>query len=219
MVWRTLSTESVEDPCKMLTPLPFVGDDAALIQALRAGHPGAAAVFYDQHASDVYRALRSTLGADEEIPDLLQEVFIRALDQIGKLRDTERVRSWLATIAIYVAREQIRLRARRSWLRMFSPERTQPGHLDQPSSEARLALREVYDVIDKLPVDERMAFVFRFIDGMTLPDAAETCETSLATFKRRLARAEKRFLEAARKRPTLAYLLEEGTRWNVQKHS
>ena len=219
MVWRTLSRESVDHPCKMLTPLPFVGDDAALIQALRAGHPGAAAVFYDQHAAHAYRALRSTLGADEEIPDLLQEVFIRALDRIGKLRDTERVRSWLTTIAIYVAREQIRLRARRSWLRMFSPERTQPGHLDQPPSEARLALREVYDVIDKLPVDERMAFVFRFIDGMTLPDAAETCETSLATFKRRLARAEKRFLEAARKRPTLAYLLEEGTRWNVQKHS
>ena len=40
---------NTEDPEKMVTPLTFVGDDAALMEALRAGHPGAAAVFYDQH--------------------------------------------------------------------------------------------------------------------------------------------------------------------------
>jgi len=209
----------VDESCKMLTPLTFVGDDAELIRALRAGHPGAAAVFYDQHAAHVHRALRSALGPDEDIPDLLQEVFIRALDQIGKLRDTERVRSWLTTMAIFVAREQIRLRSRRSWLRVFSPDRTRPGHQEQPSSEARFALREVYEVLDQLPVDDRIAFVLRFIDGMTLPDAAENSGVSLATFKRRLTRAEKRFLEAARKRPTLEHLVKEGTRWNVQKQS
>jgi len=51
---------------------------------------------------------------------------------------------------------------------------------------------------------------------MTLSDAAEACETSLATLKRRLARAEKRFLEAARKRPSLEQWLEDGTRWNAE---
>ena len=190
-----------------------------MIQALRAGHPGAAAVFYDQHAGHVHRALRSALGSDDDVPDLLQEVFIRALEHIGKLRDLDRVRSWLTGIAIFVAREQIRLRSRRSWLRVFSPEQTRPSHHDQPSSEARLALREVYEVLDRMPIDERMAFVLRFIEGMSLPDAAEACETSLATFKRRLTRAEHRFIEAARRRPTLELWLEEGTRWNVRKRS
>ena len=83
----------------MLTPLKFVGDDAALVQALRAGHPGAAAVFYDNHAARVRMTLRSTLGPDDDIPDLLQEVFIRALDQIGTLREVDRLASWLTTIA------------------------------------------------------------------------------------------------------------------------
>jgi hypothetical protein len=31
----------------MVTPLTFVGDRLALVQALRTGHPGAAAAFYD----------------------------------------------------------------------------------------------------------------------------------------------------------------------------
>jgi RNA polymerase sigma-70 factor (ECF subfamily) len=201
----------------LLTPLTFVGDDAALIQALRAGHPGAAAVFYDQHASHVYRTLRQVLGPDEELPDLLQEVFIRALARIGKLRDIERVRGWLTSIAIFVARAQIRVRTRRGWLRMFSPEHTSARHQEQPSLDARRALEDVYEVLDEIPVDERMAFALRYIHGMTLPDAAEACATSLATLKRRLARAERRFVTAARTRPSLGQLLGEGARWSVQE--
>jgi RNA polymerase sigma-70 factor (ECF subfamily) len=200
----------------MLTPLTFVGDDVALMQALRTGHPGAAAVFYDRHARHVHRTLYTALGADEDLGDLLQEVFIRALNQIDSLREIEKVRSWLTTIAIFVARAQIRLRARRSWLSILSPEHTRSGLQEQPSLEARQALREVYAVLDEIPVDERLAFVLRIVDGMSLPDAAEACATSLATLKRRLARAEKRFLEAARKRPALELRLGKGARWNVQ---
>jgi RNA polymerase sigma-70 factor, ECF subfamily len=203
----------------MLTPLTFIGDDQALLQGLRTGHPGAAAVFYDQHATHVSRTLRSALGADEEIPDLLQEVFIRAIDGIGNLREVDRIGSWLTTIAIFVARAQIRRRARRVWLRTFSPEHASPRHQEQPSSEARSALREVYAILGQFPIDERMAFAMRYIEGMTLPDAAEACKTSLATLKRRLARAEKRFLEAASKRPVLQNWVEKGTRWNVRKRS
>ncbi len=200
----------------MLTPLTFVGDDAALVQALRAGHPGAAAALYDRHAGHVQLTLRSTLGPDDDIPDLLQEVFIRALDQIENLREVDKLSSWLTTIAIFVARAQIRLRARRSWLRLFSPERTRSWQMEQPSSDARRALREVYVLLDRLALEQRLAFVARHVHGMTLAEAAEACETSLATFKRRLARAEKRFLEAARQRPSLAQWLEDGTRWNEQ---
>jgi len=87
--------------------------------------------------------------------------------------------------------------------------------MDPPSSDARFALREIYQVLDAMPADERMAFVLRIVDGMTLPDGAQACRTSLATFKRRLARAEKRFLEAVAKRPALKQCLEDGTRWKL----
>ena len=201
----------------VLTPLTFVGDDPALVGALRAGHPGAAAALYDRYAGHVRLTLRSILGPDDDIPDLLQEVFIRALDSVDRIRELDRLASWLTTIAIFVARAQIRLRSRRRWLRFFSPERTQSRQLEQPSSEARRALREVYAVLDRMPTDQRMAFVFRYIHGTTLAEAADACETSLATIKRRLARAEARFLDAVRRQPGLAQWLEEGTRWTEKK--
>ncbi len=210
---------SMDTTRRMVTPLTFVGGDDALIVALRAGHPGAAAVFYDQHAAHVQRTLQSVLGIDADIPDLLQDVFIRAIDRIDELEELDRVRSWLTTIAVFTARAHIRRRARRKWLFLFSPEQTQSRQQEPPSSEARIALRETYQLLDRLPVNERMTFVLRIVHGMTLPDGAAACGISLATFKRRLARAEKQFLTAARERPELQHWLEGGTRWSLQKQS
>jgi RNA polymerase sigma-70 factor (ECF subfamily) len=203
----------------VVTPLTFVGDDVALVRALQAGHPGAAAAFYDRYASEVLRTLRATLGADADVPDLLQEVFIRAIDRIGDLDCLERVRAWLTTIAIFTARAHIRRRTRRKWLGLFSPERASPRQQEPPSSEARFALRETYEILERLAVNDRMAFALRVVEGMTLPDGAAACGVSLATFKRRLARAERQFLTAARGRPALEHWLEGGTRWSRQNQS
>ena len=57
------------------------------------------------------------------------------------------------------------------------------------------------------------AFALRFVDGMELTEVAAACETSLATIKRRLARAGARFEAAARRQPVLEEWLEGGTRW------
>ena len=67
-----------------------------------------------------------------------------------------------------------------------------------------------------MSANDRIAFALRFIEGLTLPDGAAAAETSLATFKRRLVRAEKRFLAMARARPHLAQWIEEGTRWSLR---
>jgi RNA polymerase sigma-70 factor (ECF subfamily) len=200
----------------MVTPLTFNGGDGALIEALRAGHPGAAATFYDQHAAHVRRTLRSVVGVDADIPDLLQEVFIRAIDRIGELEHKDEVVSWLTTIAIFAARAHIRRNARRRWLFLFSPDQLRATHREPPSSDARFALRETYRVLERLAPNERIAFALRYVEGMTLPNGAAAAQTSLATFKRRLARAEKRFLALARTRPQLAHWLEEGTRWSLR---
>ena len=125
----------------------------------------------------------------------------------------------LTTIARFAARAHIRRHARRKWLFLFSPDQTKQRHLEPPSSDARRALRETYKTLDTLPANERIAFVLRFIDGMTLPEAAAAAGVSLATLKRRLSRAEKKFLARARERPLLEQWLQEGTRWTLEKQS
>lgn len=200
----------------MVTPLTFVGDADALLRAIPEGHPGALAAFYDRYAPHVLRTLESTLGADNEIPDILQEVFIRAIDGIRTLRDPARLEAWLSSIAVFTARAQIRRRARRKWLSL----RTPPAVVEQEPAclDARNALREVYRLLASMPVDERLAFTLRYIEGMPPPDAAEAMGVSLATFKRRLSRAAQRFCDGANSRPALLVWFTEGTRWTLQKN-
>ena len=192
--------------------LPFVGDDAALVLAMRGGHPSAAAAMFDRHGVHVRRVLVRLLGHDGETLDRVHDVFVRALDGIGSLSDPSALKAWLTRIAVFTAREHIRKKVRRRWLWFVDdvPEVEAPS----PTPEVNEALRATYAVLGKMPEDERIPFALRFLDGMELTEVADACDVSLATVKRRLSRAETRFVEEAARQPVLREWLEGGTRWS-----
>jgi RNA polymerase sigma-70 factor, ECF subfamily len=193
----------------------FAGDDAVLVRALLSGHPGAPAELFDRYGAHVERVLAAVLGVDDELPDLLHEVFARALADVGALDQPDRLRAWLTSIAVHTARGCIRRRRRGRWLRFWAPEEL--PEFRAPASEATLEAREalaaIYRILRELPEPERIAFSLRFIGGLELVDVAAACRTSLSSLKRRLARAEGRFMELARRDPALAERLGEGSRW------
>ncbi len=196
-------------------PLAFTGDQVALVEALRANHPGAKAAFFQRYVKLVERLITHVLGFDAELPDVLQDVFAAALSSIHSLNDPLALEAWLASVAALTARKVLRSRSRRSWLRRFTD--TAEDDQYEPAApgvdvEGRRALRGVYSALSKLPTDERIAFALRFIDGMELTEVAAACHVSLATIKRRLGRAERRFLANARNHPELAVWIG-GSRW------
>lgn len=192
----------------------FAGDDAALVEGFRRGDPGARAAFYDRHADHVHRVLYRILGFHPDLADLHHDVFVRALGSLPRLADPSALKGWLTMIAVHVARTAITRRRRRSWLWFLPGEDLPEVESTTASPDVRDALRATYAVLDTLPAEERIAFALRFIDGMELTEVAAACETSLATIKRRLARAAERFEDAARKDSTLEPWLEGGSRWS-----
>lgn len=182
---------------RKVVPLRAAQDDAALVEAIRAGRKGADAALYDRHAPYVRRVLLRVLGRDGEFDDALQEVFVRALSSLHRLDDPSRVRAWLASIAVVTAKDVIRRRKRRSWLRYFTPERVPEVASAGASNEAREELRAVYAILDEMNADERIVFALRFIEKMTLEEVADACGVSLATGKRRLKRAREEFAKRA----------------------
>jgi RNA polymerase sigma-70 factor (ECF subfamily) len=76
----------------------------------------------------------------------------------------------------------------------------------------REALRATYAILDKLSIEERMVFALRMIDGMELKEVALACDCSLATVKRRMARAEARFEKLARAYPCLLPWISNSSR-------
>lgn len=193
--------------------LGFPGDDAALHAALVQGHPGAPAALFDRYGAHIQRVLANVLGMDDELPDLLHEVFARALRSVDQVQDGAKLKAWLCCVAVYTARGCIRARQRRRWLRFLSPEQMPEPLSPQASPEVREAMAATYALLAQMNADLRIVFALRFIQGMTLQEVADSCGTSLATCKRRLSKAEQRFVAQARRDPALVSWVQEGSRW------
>jgi RNA polymerase sigma-70 factor (ECF subfamily) len=209
-----LSLAPHEPARRAVIPLPIADGDEALVASLRAKHPSARAALFDRHGRHVRRVLVRVLGVDQEVPDLLHDVFVTALTTIAKLEDPRALRAWLTSITVHHARGLIRKRSRRRILRFFAPEELDQVATGATGSDAREAVRALYRLLDVLSADERIVFALRFMEGMDLYEVAAACRVSRATVSRRLQRAEQKFVEAARHHDLLRDWLEQGARWS-----
>jgi RNA polymerase sigma factor (sigma-70 family) len=196
-------------------PVPEHEDDAALVAAIRAGQAGAAARLYDRHVDAVYRLVFRLMGPHSEVDDVVQEVFASALVSLPQLRDPAALRYWLLGIGVRAVKTFFRRRWRRRWL-TFHPTEELPEAAMSPDHDNSEALRAVSDVLDRLPADERIALVLHRVEGLSLQESAEACNTSLATFKRRLSRGEAKFFTIAERRSALTGWLEGSTHHDGQ---
>jgi RNA polymerase sigma-70 factor, ECF subfamily len=187
--------------------------DEALVRAVQAGARWAAAALLERYSPMVERLLRRVLGHDPEIEDLVQDALTTVLTSIGQVRDGAAVKGWIAQIAIHTAHRAIRKRRLHRWLLFWYPR---PSEEVSSPVGPRDALRRLYVALDELPPDERIPFTLRFMDEMPLEDVAAACGVSLATIKRRLARAEKKFLAMAKRDTALSACVEEGDRWTME---
>lgn len=187
-------------------PEPTLETDAQLVHALKRGDSDAPGRLYDRHVANVQGVVYRLLGPKAELEDIVQEVFIYALSSIDKLRDPALLKSWLFGVAAGQVRAHLRRSWRRRWLSYLPQEELAelPAEVAEPHSDL---LREAYAVLDRLPADERIALLMRRVEDLPVHEAAKACGMSLSTYKRRLARAESRFLTLAGKRPTLAQWL------------
>jgi RNA polymerase sigma-70 factor (ECF subfamily) len=190
--------------------LPIPESDAALVAALRAGRNEAGRALFKRYGKDVERVLFRVLGPDVELADLLHDVFVAALTSIHQVRDPNALRGWLTGIAVRKARKCIVKRQRWRIIQFFAPTDMPEGEARVPSLEVNEALRCTYEVLNRLPADERLAFALRHVDRMELTAVAGACGVSLATIKRRLARAQRTFVTIASEHAVLAEWLERG---------
>ncbi|BAL88566.1 putative alpha-L-arabinofuranosidase [Actinoplanes missouriensis 431] len=73
---------------------------SGLVRAAQAGDRGALDDLVSAHLPMVYAIVRQGLDDDTDVDDVVQDVMLRALRQLGTLRTPESFRSWLAAIAV-----------------------------------------------------------------------------------------------------------------------
>jgi RNA polymerase sigma-70 factor (ECF subfamily) len=191
--------------------LPFEGDETALVAAMCSGRLDAGAAFYDRHVQAIHALVFRLMGPDSEIDDVVHDVFVRALESLPRLREPAALRSWLFGIAVRAVGIRFQKRGRQRWLRFMAPEEVPEMAVVPAAASLELgeALRDAYAILRGMDADERIALVLRRVEGLSLEDAATATGMSLATFRRRLARGEAKFLARAKGRPTLDEWLSE----------
>ena len=145
---------------------------------------------FRRYAPNVASMGFAILGSRDEVDDMVQDVFIRAWRGMKKLEHSGAVKSWLMTIAVRVAHTRL---ARRRFTRLFLP----PGEINieeiaapETSPEERLTLQRLYRILQKMPVDLRIAWVLRHVQNETVEEIARLCGWSRSTTKRRVAAAD-----------------------------
>jgi len=131
------------------------------------------------------------MGRSSEVDDLVQEVFVDVLEGMSKIRDPGALRAWIATITVRKARRRLRWLATRR-LFGFDDVLIDDVLVDQgPGPEANALLQSVFRSLDRIAVDDRIAWILRHIEGLSLDEIAHHCSCSVATVKRRITRAQK----------------------------
>jgi RNA polymerase sigma-70 factor (ECF subfamily) len=136
------------------------------------------------------------LGRRGDVEDLVQDVFVEAGKYATRIEDPAALKHWLMTVTVRAARRRLRRARFAAMLGFGTPVSYEDvaGHEASPSERALLA--QVYRVLDALPVNERLAWTLRHVQGEALAEVAELCDCSVATAKRRIAAAHEAILEA-----------------------
>jgi RNA polymerase sigma-70 factor (ECF subfamily) len=177
-----------------------------LLELMREDSSRGAPLFYDRFQGEVNRLVWRLLGADPEHDDIVQQVFLIALRRVSQVREADRLSGWVRSIAVSTVYDEIRKRrVRRIFLRDAVPSEVHPSLVHDV--EVRDFLLRAKRVMDMMPAGERMVFLLHVLEGKSLLEISELCGHSLATAKRRLGRANRRFEKLVTREPELGRML------------
>ena len=135
-----------------------------LVQAAQKGDRAAFGELYRRHTRAIHGVLLARV-ASTDVDDLVQDVFMQAMERLTSLHDQRAFPAWLATIARNRAADHWR---RRPALVELPDQLAASSASSGERTEALAALR----AIRSLPDAYRETLTLRLVEGMTGPEIA-----------------------------------------------
>lgn len=176
-----------------------------LVVRLQAGERSALAEAYDRHHAELRRFARRLVADDQASEDLVQDVFLALPKAIRRFEGRSTLRTFLVSVALNHCRHHVRAAARRRAAaeRMARLEAPEPPVVPAERWHQRQIAELVARGLDRLPLDQRVAFVLCAIEERSSHEAAALVGVSETTVRTRLLRA---------RRKLQAFLAERGVR-------
>jgi RNA polymerase sigma-70 factor, ECF subfamily len=146
---------------------------------------------------ELKRYARSLVKGKEDIDDLLQDTYLKALRYKSEFRDNTNLRAWLYTILKNTFVNGYRSKKMHGELVDVTPDLhfiNTVGNKGDISPESHYQEKELWSLIEGLPVNLRESFKMH-IEGYKYEEIAEKLGVLLGTIKSRIFLARKRLMD------------------------
>jgi len=175
---------------------------AELAHKARAGNRLSFQELVSMFQEDIHRLAYYRTFSQMDAEDITQEVFVQAYRKLKSLKDTQRFRAWLYSIAVNRCNDFLRKRKYLSLLHIrtareqefIEEEKGMSKNYNDTIAKKRF-WEQVRTLLEKLSTMEREVFTLRFMDQRNINEIATILGKSESTVKTHLYRA----LEKVRK--------------------
>lgn len=162
-----------------------------LVISARKGDRDAFASVVEERFDRVFRTATAMLGNEADARDIVQEAFLKAWQQLPKLRDPARFDGWFNQLLRNRCRDALRERRR---------SREAPFGFDDPPAPDLIGdvagATDLEAAFERLSVDQRQILVMHHLHDMPIRDLARQLGIPLGTAKWRLHRARRALIGA-----------------------
>ena len=157
-----------------------------LVEACRAGRPGAFDLVVERHRRAVYLLCYRFVGTHEDASDLSQDVFLRAFRGLRSFRGQSTLATWLYRIGVNVCLN--RVSAKDTLRRLTTPIEAQQFVDVRAELPSDLMLRNernarVRAAIARLPRKQRATLILRTYHEMSHQEIADVLGSSVGAVK------------------------------------
>lgn len=172
-------------------------DDLLLVGSSQTGDRAAFGSLIDRYYKSIYRFAFQHTGSHHDADEVCQETFLKAFENIRKVRDGSRFKGWVFMIASNLLRKRAKQAKREKpidmenlgsvVIKLAEDKSTQP--FEALSTKEKTAI--IHEQLQKMPEHMRLVTILILMEGLSQKDAAGILNRSEPSVSRHLDMARK----------------------------
>ncbi len=168
--------------------------EARLVENAIAGNREAFRQLIEMHESRVTRLARRLIGYRGEVEDIVQDVFVVALESLKRFRSESNFATWLMKLTISRCRRN-RLRNVLQLKFLKRNERAADEGVWDATTDQRESHQQIRNAVASLPQKLREVIVLRYLEELEVEDICSMLSISRSAFDVRLHRGREKLRE------------------------
>ena len=176
-----------------------------LVARAKSGDHDAFSELYKQTSTVLYRSIRSMVRDEELAWDIQQDSYLKAYQNLDKLKEDGAFLSWLRTISVHVTATRMRQHLPINFTDMGDEEDAMPEQPDfSIDTQPELALdrketaRLVREILAELPEAQQLVLGMRYYEDLSVKEISELLNLAPSTVSTQLNRGRKKVEAAVR---------------------